>query len=104
MNCYPRKGVIRKGSDADIVIWDPSATKTVSAKTQVSRIEYNVFEGLSLKGLPSKVFLRGKLAVEDGEVVAKRGGGKFIPRDPLPASAKALQLRRQLTKPKPVIR
>jgi dihydropyrimidinase len=104
LNCYPRKGVIRKGSDADVVIWDPAATKTVSAKTQVSRIEYNVFEGLSLKGLPSKVFLRGKLAMEDGEVVAERGGGKFIPRDPLPASAKALQLRRQLTKPKPVIR
>jgi dihydropyrimidinase len=104
LNCYPRKGVIRKGSDADIVIWDPAATKTVSAKTQVSRIEYNVFEGQSLKGLPSKVFLRGKIAVEDGEVVAERGGGRFIPRDPLPASAKALQLRRQLTKPKPVIR
>jgi dihydropyrimidinase len=103
-NMYPRKGVIAPGSDADIVVWDPAATKTISAKRQVSRIEYNVFEGFALTGLPAKVFLRGKLAAENGEVRAERGQGRFVPRPPLPPYAAALRTWKERTAPQAVAR
>ncbi len=59
LNIYPRKGAILPGSDADIVIWDPKATKTITAATQKSAIDYNVFEGFTVTGLPRYTFSRG---------------------------------------------
>jgi dihydropyrimidinase len=99
LNIYPQKGVIMPGADADIVLWDPAATKTISAKTQVSRIEYNVFEGFALTGLPVRVFQRGRLVAENGQVRAERGQGRFVPRRPLPPYAQAMRIRKQATAP-----
>jgi len=84
LNIYPRKGVVRAGADADVVIWDPKAKKTISAKTQESRIEYNVFEGFECEGLPRTVISRGKVAYDNGKVLAKAGDGAYIER---PANA-----------------
>ncbi len=104
LNMYPQKGVIMPGADADIVIWDPKATKTISAKSQVSRIEYNVFEGYELTGLPARVYLRGRLAAENGQVRAERGQGRFVARQPLAPYAAAQRLWKQNTAPKAVAR
>ena len=54
LNIYPRKGRLGIGSDADIVVWDPAASKTISAKSQVSRIDYNVFEEFACPGRPRR--------------------------------------------------
>ncbi len=54
LNMYPRKGAVRAGADADVVIWDPKATHTITAKKQFSRIEYNVFEATSARAWPAR--------------------------------------------------
>ena len=104
LNLYPKKGAIAVGADADIVIWDPEATKTVSAATQVSVIDYNVFEGQKLKGLPRMTLSRGEVVYEGGKVTAKAGRGKFVARQPFPAESKALATWKTLTQPKKVAR
>ncbi|MGH7562979.1 MAG: amidohydrolase family protein, partial [Gemmatimonadota bacterium] len=77
---YPRKGTIAVGADADLVLWDPAATSTISAKTHHSRSDYNVFEGFETVGAPTRVWVRGELAALDGEFVGTPGRGRFIER------------------------
>ena len=104
LNLYPKKGAVLVGADADLVIWDPEATKTVSASTQVSVIDYNVFEGQKLKGLPRLTLSRGETVYENGKVSAKTGRGKFVARKPFPPESKALSTWKELTQPKKVAR
>jgi dihydropyrimidinase len=82
LNMYPRKGVVRVGADADVVIWDPKGTKNITHKKQFSRIDYNVFEGYQCTGVPRTVISRGKVAFEQGEMRAKAGDGDFVARKP----------------------
>ena len=77
---YPRKGVIREGSDADIVVLDPEARSVISAKTHAYNTDNNPFEGFELHCGIDKVFLRGNLAVENGRL-AKEKLGIFVPRE-----------------------
>ena len=77
---YPRKGTIAAGSDADILIWDPAAHKTVGVKTSKHRTDYNLFEGWEVVGWPEKVFRRGELLVDGDQWLGKAGSGRFIRR------------------------
>ena len=78
---YPRKGVIAPGSDADLVVYDPEADKTITAGTQLSAAGYTPYEGWRTKGSIAQVYLRGTLAVDHGEM--KAGPiGTYIPRHP----------------------
>ena len=104
LNLYPRKGAIAVGSDADIVVWDPKATKTISAAKQMSAIDYNVFEGIACEGLPRTTLSRGEAVYEDGKVTAVRGRGKFIARKPFPAAASALKHWKSETAPRKIAR
>ncbi len=73
LNCYPRKGAVLVGADADLVVWDPEKGKTIAAKTQQSAIDYNVFEGKAVIGLPRFTLTRGHVALHDGEIRGRRG-------------------------------
>ncbi len=104
LNLYPRKGSITVDADADLVIWDPKAKKTITAKKQMSVIDYNVFEGVKVEGLPRYTLSRGEVVFAEGEVTAKPGRGRFVKREPFPAEARALATWKQHTAAKGVAR
>jgi dihydropyrimidinase len=77
---YPRKGTIAVGSDADIVVFDPEKRHMISAASQHSKSDYNLFEGTEVTGSPEIVLLRGNVLVENGDLVAEPGIGQFVRR------------------------
>ena len=77
---FPRKGTIAPGSDADLVIFDPERTMTISASTQHQRVDYTPYEGMQVQGVPDIVLLRGRIIVQNGEYVGGKGGGQYLPR------------------------
>lgn len=81
-NLFPKKGSIQPGSDADLVVFDPSYRGTLSAKTQMSAVDYNAFEGWKIQGRASVVTVRGEIAARDGRFIGKTGRGKFLQRPP----------------------
>jgi len=92
-NVYPRKGSISIGADADIVVWDPEATKTISAKTHHQKVDYNIFEGMEIRGCASHTLSRGKLVWANGELDVERGAGRYIDRPPFATYYDAIQKR-----------
>jgi len=77
---YPQKGTIQPGSDADLTIWDPNREIDYGIKYSQQRTDYNLYEGWHIKGIIEKVFLRGKLIVDDQVWLGKKGAGRFIKR------------------------
>ncbi|KMQ85232.1 dihydropyrimidinase-like isoform 2 protein [Lasius niger] len=91
-NLYPRKGVIAIGSDADIVIWDPNRKRTISAQTHVQAVDFNIFEaslikssafgGMEVTGVPEYVIVSGRVCVDECELKAVHGFGKYVNAEP----------------------
>ena len=77
---YPRKGALLQGSDADLVIWDPSKKVKFGVAHSAQRTDYNLYEGWELTGYPEKVFLRGELIVDGGNWLGRSGAGQFVKR------------------------
>jgi dihydropyrimidinase len=77
---YPRKGTIAVGSDGDVVLFDPKAEQVISAKTHHMRVDYSMFEGIRVTGLPQLVLVRGKTVIENGKFTGRAGAGQFVKR------------------------
>jgi dihydropyrimidinase len=78
---YPRKGTITPGADADIVIYDPVATQTISAATHHMNVDYSAFEGMEITGQVALTMSRGQMVVSDGQFRGSAGHGDFLRRD-----------------------
>ena len=80
--CYPQKGAIAVGSDADIAIWDPERRIVIAPDLVHDNVGYTPYAGRELKGWPATVISRGEVIVENGALIAERGRGRFIARGP----------------------
>jgi dihydropyrimidinase len=98
-NLYPQKGSVSVGADADIVVWDPAGSKTLSAKTQFSKGDYNVFEGRTVTGIPSHTLSQGKLVFVQGDLRAERGAGRYLKRPAFGSNFAANKLRSEVLAP-----
>jgi len=103
-NLYPQKGSIREGADADLVIWDPEQSKTLSAKSHWSNIEHSIFEGMTVSGVPVTTICNGKVAFDGGKLLAEQGDGQYVKRAPYAPFYQALEKRLSLAESKPVER
>ncbi len=98
-NIYPRKGSVSVGADADLVVWDPEASKTISAKTHKQNIDYNIFEGMTVTGCASHTISQGKVVFADGELNVERGAGRYVDRPAYASYYDALTLQAQQAEP-----
>lgn len=80
LGMYPRKGVIAVGSDADIVLFDPQAEKTLSLDSSYILTGYHPYEGIHVRGLPVTTILRGQTIMQDNQFIGQKGAGQFIER------------------------
>jgi len=103
-NIYPRKGSVSTGADADIVVWDPAATKTISAKTHQQKVDTNIFEGMTVTGCASHTISRGKVVFADGQLNVERGAGRYVDRPAFAPYYDALQKQAQQAEPTAVKR
>ncbi len=103
-NIFPKKGAIMPGADADVVIWDPKLTRTISKDTHHQNIDFNIYEGMEITGNAAITLSRGMVVWEDGELKTQRGRGQYVKR---PCHAKywdAIAKRNALAEPTPVSR
>jgi dihydropyrimidinase len=77
---YPRKGTVAVGSDADLVVFDPNEQQVISVKNHHMRVDYSMFEGIQVTGIPKTVFSRGRAVIDGGKFVGRPGAGQFVRR------------------------
>jgi dihydropyrimidinase len=77
---FPRKGTIAVGADADIVVFDPNESQVISARTHHMRVDYSMFEGIQVTGIPKTVLSRGKTVIDSGKFTGRPGAGQFLRR------------------------
>lgn len=103
-NLYPRKGCLQVGADADVVIWDPQATRTISAKEHLQNLDFNVFEGRTVTGINRITIAQGKVVYKDGKPDVTEGAGRFIQRPAFAPYFDALRQEVKINQPQAVRR
>ena len=103
-NIYPRKGAIAVGSDADIAVWDPDKERTISTDTDHQNVDFNIFEGMTVRGVNVVTIAQGKVVYQDGEPRTERGAGRYIDRPTFPPYYEAMRRSRERRAPVAVAR
>jgi dihydropyrimidinase len=79
-NIHPKKGAIVPGADADVVVWDPQKSRTISAKTHHQNIDFNIYEGMTVLGNAALTMSRGRVLWENDQLKTEKGWGKYVDR------------------------
>ena len=103
-NIHPKKGVIAVGADADVVVWDPAKSRTLSAKTHHQNIDFNIYEGMTVLGNPAVTLSRGRVLWENDKLQTEKGWGKYVNRPPFADYWGAQKIRNELATPTAVKR
>jgi dihydropyrimidinase len=103
-NIYPRKGAIVEGADADIVVWDPEKQRTISKETHHQNVDFNIFEGMTIKGANIATISQGNIVYFDGEVRTVKGAGNYIDRPTFAPYYDAITRARKIKAPTAVNR
>jgi dihydropyrimidinase len=88
-NIHPRKGAVAVGADADLVVWDPEGTRTISAATHHGKGDFSIYEGMQVTGVPAVTLSRGVVVWQGGQLRAERGAGRHVDRPCWPEYARA---------------
>ena len=103
-NIYPRKGSISVGADADIAIWDPDKERTISKDTHHQNVDFNIFEGMTVKGINTVTVSQGKVVYQDGDIRTEQGAGRYVERPTFPPYYDAINRRHEVEAPSAVDR
>jgi dihydropyrimidinase len=103
-NIHPRKGAVEVGADADLVLWDPDSSRTISAKTHHQQVDFNIYEGMEVTGLAATTISQGRIVWHQGELRTMRGAGRYIDRPCFPPAFEALKRLNEAAKPVGVTR
>ena len=103
-NIHPKKGSLSVGADADVVVWDPNKTRTISAETHHQNIDFNIYEGMEVTGNPAYTLSRGRVLYDNGQVNTERGTGKYVNRPCFAPYWDAQLTRNKLAEPSAVTR
>jgi len=103
-NIHPRKGSLKPGADADIVIWDPEQTRVISKETSHQNVDFNIYEGMEVTGGAATTLSRGNVVWTNGELRTVKGAGKHIERPCFPDYWAGQSKRNTLAEPTPVDR
>ena len=105
LNIYPKKGALVPGADADITVWDPKISKTISAANHHSILDYNVFEGVEVSAQARYTISRGEVIWAWGQNSQPQPGrGRFVPRPAFPSAHTALSKWKALNSPRQIKR
>ena len=103
-NIYPRKGSVSPGADADLVVWDPERERTISKETHHQNVDFNIFEGMRVRGANIATISQGKVVYQDGELRVERGAGRYINRPVYAPYYEALETTTRRNAPQAVAR
>ena len=98
-NVYPRKGAVLEGADADLVVWDPEKSRTISSKTHLQNIDFNIFEGMTVNGDNVVTVSQGKVVYKEGDIRTVKGAGRYIDRPTFAPYYDAFKRKRELAEP-----
>lgn len=103
-NIHPQKGTVNVGADADLIVWDPEKERTISKDTHHQNIDFNIFEGMKVKGVNIVTLSQGNIVYQDGDVRTVRGAGRYINRPTFAPYYSAMEKSREFNAPSAVDR